>query len=62
MDAIETKCLNIFEKIKWHEVGNGKDYDQYLALLYEFFRRTTNFAEEYKVNSEFPWVIITKIL
>jgi hypothetical protein len=62
MDSIENKCLEIFKRVEWSKVGKGEDYDQYVLLLYEFFRRAIIFAKAHNIINEVPWLIIAKIL
>jgi hypothetical protein len=62
MDAIEKKCIEIFKKIEWQNVGKGEEYDKYIDLFFEFLRRTSIFAKQNNITSNVPWSVITELL
>jgi hypothetical protein len=31
MDIIESKCIDLFKRIRWEDVGKGEEYDYYFS-------------------------------
>jgi hypothetical protein len=62
MNNVESKCIDLFKKINWDEVGKGENYNHYFSLLIEFFRRATILADKHNIVCNSPWEVIGKIM
>lgn len=62
MDIIESKCIDLFKRIHWEDVGKGEEYDYYFSLFVEFLRRATIFSDKYDIVCNSPWEVISVVM